>query len=249
MGQKKINVKLIKHTPNPEQIVAMSAKLCYSSSSLEETIDEGERDSGKCIILIEKLLKIGHLTPFEHVSFTFAIEGVSRSMLAQITRHRIASFSVQSQRYVGETSFQNKNECFDYIIPPAIEKLGTEAVDEFCEQMKTIQKWYDKWVEKLGGSRSAYEDARFVLPNAAATKLFMTMNARELMHFFNLRCCNRAQWEIRSVADRILFLVKKAAPNLFKTAGPRCLRGSCPEGEFSCGRMKEIQDKYLQTGV
>ena len=234
-----MNIKLIKHTPNPEQIVAMSAKLCYSPSCIEEIIDEVEYNPRKYITLIEKLLKIGHLTPFEHVTFTFAIEGVSRSMLAQITRHRIASFSVQSQRYVGETSFKNKNECFDYIIPPAIEKLGTEAVDEFCEQMKTIQKWYDKWVEKLGGSRSAYEDARFVLPNAVATKLFMTMNARELMHFFNLRCCNRAQWEIRSVANKMLSLVKKIAPNLFKTAGPRCLRGSCPEGEFSCGFQKK----------
>ena len=249
LGKAKLNVKLLRYTPEPEKIIAMSARLCYSPLPVEDIVHEFESNKKKYIELVEKLLKIGHLTPFEHVSFTFAIEGVSRSLLAQITRHRIASFSVQSQRYVGETSDQNEDSCFDYIIPPSIEELGEEAVNEFCEQMKVIQKWYDKWVERLGGERSSYEDARFVLPNAAVTKMFVTMNARELMHFFSLRCCNRAQWEIRAVADKMLTLVKEKAPVVFKKSGPKCLTGDCPEGHLSCGRLQEVRDKYSRMGV
>lgn len=139
---------------------------------------------------------------------------MSRALLAQLTRHRLASFSVQSQRYVSMA------EGFDYVIPPAIEALGEDAKQEFIRQMETMQAWYCDWQEKLGGAgESANEDARFVLPNAAATRLVMTMNARELMHFFSLRCCNRAQWEIREMAWQMLALCKQAAPALFEHAG------------------------------
>ncbi|HEX3032187.1 MAG TPA: FAD-dependent thymidylate synthase, partial [Bacillota bacterium] len=191
MAQKRLHVNLLRHTLNPEEVVAMGAKLCYSGAGIEELMQGIESaDQSK---FIEKLLDIEHLSPIEHASFTFGIEGVSRALLAQITRHRIASFSVKSQRYVSESSSVNEG-VFDYIIPPRIEALGAEQVAEFKRQMAQMQDWYDYWNEQLGASgESSHEDARFVLPNAAETKLVVTMNARELFHFFNLRCCNRAQ--------------------------------------------------------
>ncbi|WP_031517273.1 FAD-dependent thymidylate synthase [Desulfofalx alkaliphila] len=243
MGSKELNVKLLRYTPNAEEIVAMGARLCYSAASIDEVAGGiAVRDQGD---FIRKLMDMGHHTPFEHVTFTFGVEGVSRSLLAQITRHRIASFSVQSQRYVGETSTQNRGETFGYIVPQKVKELGQEAEEEFHRQMQQIQEWYDGWVQRFGGDRSSYEDARFVLPNAAETKLVVTMNARELMHFFNLRCCNRAQWEIRRLAHRMLMLVKEVAPTLFAKSGPRCLQGTCPEGKLSCGQMKKVRLKYL----
>ena len=184
------------------------------------------------------LRKLGHLSTFEHVSFTFGIEGVSRALLAQITRHRIASFSVQSQRYVG----QSGEDGIDYILPPEIEKLGDEYAKRFADQMDMMDKWYREWLELLG--EGGKEDARFVLPNAAATRMVVTMNARELNHFFALRCCNRAQWEIRDVAWQMLKLAHEAAPALFDECGPECLRGRCPEGKMCCGRMDEVRARY-----
>lgn len=243
MGARELVVKLLRYTPEPEGTVAMGARLCYSASSIEQLADGvSKQEQGA---FISKLLAMGHFTPFEHVSFTFGVEGVSRSLLAQITRHRIASFSVQSQRYVGETSRQHDGSTFDYIIPLKVKQLGSEAVQQFEKQMAQIQAWYDHWVELFGADRSAYEDARFVLPNAAETKLVVTMNARELMHFFNLRCCNRAQWEIRALADGMLAEVKRVSPTIFAQAGPRCVSGQCPEGSFSCGQQKDVRSKYL----
>lgn len=247
MGHRNLNVILMRHTPNPEEIISMGARLCYSSATIEQ-VAEGVSVTSQAEF-IKKLMDMGHFTPFEHVSFTFGIEGVSRSLLAQITRHRIASFSVQSQRYVGETSTQNQGDVFGYIVPMKVRQLGPEAVEEFHNQMKQIQQWYDGWVKRFGGDRSAYEDARFVLPNAAETKLVVTMNARELMHFFNLRCCQRAQWEIRALADQMLKLAKEVAPALFAQAGPRCLKGSCPEGAYSCGQLKEVKARYLNKQI
>ncbi|MBO8136905.1 MAG: FAD-dependent thymidylate synthase [Desulfotomaculum sp.] len=243
MGEQTAKVILLRHTPEPEELVAMSARLCYSPASIEE-IAEGvsRKDQAE---FIKKIMKMGHHTVLEHISFTYGIEGVSRSMLAQITRHRIASFSVQSQRYVGETTFQNKGGTFGFIVPERVRQLGEGAVKKFCSQMQQMQEWYDQWVELFGGGRSGYEDARFVLPNAAETKIIVTMNARELLHFFNLRCCNRAQWEIRAVANKMLELAKGAAPIIFGEAGPRCLSGPCPEGELSCGKAKEVRELYL----
>ncbi|MDO7788948.1 FAD-dependent thymidylate synthase [Desulforamulus aquiferis] len=242
MGKTNLKVRLLKHTPEPEKTIAMAARLCYSPSKID---DLAESVAGKDQqAFIAKLLEMGHLTTIEHVSFTFGIEGVSRSLLAQITRHRIASFSVQSQRYVGETRDQNRQGSFEYVVPETIFALGTEAVKEFEEQMSQIQQWYDGWVEKLGGGREAYEDARFVLPNAAETKIVVTMNARELRHFFNLRCCQRAQWEIRRLAEEMLNLVKEAAPTVFADAGPECLVGPCPEGKLSCGKRAEVRKRF-----
>lgn len=238
MPQVKPKVVLLQHTPNPEQVVALSAKLCYSDADIMD-LKEGveEKDVSK---FIARLVSMGHLSPIEHASFTFGIEGVSRSLLAQITRHRIASFSVKSQRYVAA----NKKGAFNYVIPEAIEALGEEYVDKFKVQMDTMQGWYDEWQKLLGGDcEKSNEDARFVLPNAAETKMIVTMNARELMHFFALRCCNRAQWEIRDVAWQMLALVIKVAPTLFAGCGPACVKGACSEGKMTCGKMLEVREK------
>lgn len=209
-----MTIQLISYTPDPEHVVANAARICYNSNSTDDAK------------LIRLLINRGHLSPLEHVSFTFELDGVSRALLAQITRHRIASFSVQSQRYV-------RQDGFDYVIPPAIEELGAKQVERFRTQMKEMDAWYRQWLDELGPEGK--EDARFVLPNAAATHMIVTMNARELLHFFELRCCNRAQWEIREVAWEMLRLCRLIAPNIFKKAGPGCINNACPEGDKGCG--------------
>lgn len=182
-----------------------------------------------------KVTLSGNSSPIEHVSFTFMIDGVSRALLAQITRHRLASFSVRSQRYVNENSF-------DYVIPPEITK-DNHLRRKFVDKVEIMNNLYNYLVMELmeqGRTREqAQEDARFVLPNACTTSMVMTMNARELMHFFNKRCCDRAQWEIRAVADEMLRQCKEVAPILFKNAGAPCVKGHCPEGSMSCGRLKK----------
>lgn len=235
------NVTLIRYTPAPEELVALAGKLCYSPATLDD-LAEGvaAKDQTK---YLTKLTDMGHLSPIEHASFTFGIEGVSRTLLAQITRHRIASFSVQSQRYV---ALGGDEAGFDYIVPPAIAALGEEETAEYHRQMAQMDKWYQEWRVKLGGGKASNEDARFVLPNAAATRIVMTMNARELIHFLSLRCCNRAQWEIREVAWKMLELAYEAAPSLFGNAGPSCLSGKCPEGKMTCGKMAEIRARHDQ---
>ena len=173
-----MNVQLLAHTPAPEQLVAASAKLCYSAASIA---DLAAIEADKAAEFIGKLPE-AHQSPFEHVSFTFGIEGVSRAMLAQITRHRIASFSVQSQRYV-------EMGRFGYVVPQTIAE-NDESLDEYQHLMYLVRIVYNKLIA-LG---IPAEDARFVLPNACETRMIVTMNARELLHFFSLRCCRRAQW-------------------------------------------------------
>ncbi|MDE6398942.1 MAG: FAD-dependent thymidylate synthase [Clostridiales bacterium] len=228
--------QLLRYTADPEQTIALAAKLCYSGDEIDTLIEKiGEKDNAKFIGI---LTRMNHFSPFEHASFTFAIEGVSRALLAQITRHRIASFSVRSQRYVNEGDF-------NYVVPPAIEKLGAEAVKKYESQMEQMLGWYREWQAALGnGGESSNEDARFVLPNACETKMIVTMNARELMHFFALRCCNRAQWEIRDIAWQMLQEVLRVAPAVFADCGPGCLRGPCPEGKKCCGKQAEIREKH-----
>lgn len=240
MSQVKPLVTLIRYTNNPEETIAMAARLCYSDADILDIKNNTEsKDNAK---FISRLLSMGHLSAFEHASFTFGIEGVSRALLAQITRHRLASFSVKSQRYVSAT--KDDNSTFNYIIPPAIEALGKDAVDKYNSQMATMQQWYTDWQVALGDNgESSNEDARFVLPNASETKMIITMNARELMHFFSLRCCNRAQWEIREVAWQMLAQVVEIAPNVFKNAGPSCVSGKCSEGAKTCGKMQEVKQK------
>ena len=235
MAEQHLNVTLIAHTPEPEKVIAMASRTCYSALDLEGL--DKKTDTTDNAAYIRRVLASGHTSIAEHASFTFGLEGVSRTLLAQITRHRVASFSVQSQRYVSVAGA----EVFDYVLPPRIRALGPEAEEKFAQQMKTMQRWYDEWSEALG--QDSAEDARFVLPGAAATRIVMTMNARELLHFFSLRMCNRAQWEVREAAWRMYELVYPLAPSVFELAGPGCAHGACPEGKRSCGRAAEVREK------
>ena len=248
-----MTVRLIAHTPEPEKVVAAAAKLCYSDAHITDLLDGLTEE--KTASFLTMLSDLGHASPIEHASFTFGIEGVSRTLLAQITRHRIASFSVQSQRYV-------RLDDFRYVIPPEIEAIP-EAKEAFLASMNEDAARYLDLVKKLEeghtarlmaegmpekqarakASKQANEDARFVLPNAAATRLLVTMNARELLHFFELRCCNRAQWEIREMAWQMLACCREAAPALFAHAGPACVNGPCPEGKNTCGKADEVREK------
>lgn len=232
--QKHCKVILIRHTLDPEETVALGARLCYSKANIDDLTEKiSSKDQSA---FVEKLLDMGHESVLEHATFTFGIEGVSRVLLAQLTRHRIASFSVQSQRYV------SYEKGFGYIIPPRIEALGEAAAEEFRRQMETIQGWYTDWQTRLGNTgEGSNEDARFVLPNACETRILMTMNVRELRHFFSLRMCSRAQWEIRAMATEMHRLCMEVAPALFADAGPACLRGKCSEGEKTCGKMLQIR--------
>lgn len=240
---KKMKVILIRHTLSPEEAIALGAKLCYSKSTIS---DLKERISSKDqSVFIERLMDMGHESVLEHASFTFGIEGVSRVLLAQLTRHRIASFSVQSQRYV---SYENG---FGYIIPDSISALGEEAIAKYHSQMEQIESWYNDWQSLLGKKgEKTNEDARFVLPNACETRILVTMNVRELRHFFSLRMCSRAQWEIRRLANEMFKICLETAPALFKNAGPACLRGKCPEGDKSCGlsaRNRSERENLLKS--
>ncbi len=239
MSETRLKVILLKHTPKPEETVAMAAKLCYSPADISSLKDKtAEKDQRA---FVEKLMKMGHMSPVEHVSFTFGVEGISRACSHQLVRHRIASYSQQSQRYVSESSG------FDYVVPESI-KADKELTAYFKHFMADCQQAYNHIVQKLNDAgvkgESANQDARFVLPNAAETKIIITMNARELIHFFRQRCCNRAQWEIRAMAEEMLRLAKEAAPVLFANAGPGCLYSPCPEGEYSCGKIKSVRKKY-----
>ncbi|GKI15614.1 flavin-dependent thymidylate synthase [Oscillospiraceae bacterium] len=250
-----LKVNLLAYTPEPEKVVAAAAKLCYSGAQIDELLagltPEKSRE------FVERLAKMGHESPTEHVSFTFAIEGVSRSLLAQITRHRIASYSVQSQRYV-------RLDGFEYVTPPEV-AADPEASAAFEQAMRAENEQYERIAALLkeGHTRRlmreeglteaaaakkaeklAIEDARFVLPNACETKMIVTMNARSLHNFFRHRCCSRAQWEIRALADEMLRLVYPVAPALFAAAGPSCVKGACPEGAMSCGDSAGMRAKY-----
>lgn len=233
----KLKVTLISHTPDCERLVAAAARLCYTNSSVDALYENTDPDS-----MIRSLISMGHESPLEHCSFTFGIEGVSRALLAQLTRHRIASYSVKSQRYVDESSL-------DYIVPPEIaldpkaEQIFEETVDYLRQQyikLRDILKenHINKGTDAKEAGKLAIEDARFILPNACETKLIMTMNARSLFNFFNLRSCERAQWEIRALANEMLELVRQVAPTIFEKAGAPCVSGPCPEGAKSCGRPK-----------
>ena len=235
MPRAEMKVALVRHTLSPEETIALGARLCYSRATVDTLMERVSRQDQE--EFVQRLMDMGHESVFEHASFTFAVEGVSRVLLAQLTRHRLASFSVQSQRYV------SYEKGFGYIVPPKIEALGEVAVREYEAQMQQMHEWYIAWQERLGHGEGSNEDARFVLPGACETRLLVTMNARELRHFFALRMCSRAQWEIRELATRMHRLAMDVAPVLFADAGPGCLRGQCPEGEKSCGQMRQIRQR------
>ena len=220
-----MKIKILAHTPNPERVIALAGKLCYSPVGIDELNDKISDEQVEKFIT--KLSDMGHMSPFEHASFTFAIEGISRNCSHQIVRHRLASFSQQSQRYV-----RMKGE---YVVPPYI-YWHEELLLEFNHALEDADKAYNKLVEGLmrygRTEKEAIEDARDILPRACTTKMEVTMNVRELLHFFKQRCCKRAQWEIREVAKEMLKQCKEVSPILFKNAGAPC--STCTEGELKC---------------
>lgn len=227
-----MDVQLLTHTPEPERVVAAAARLCYSAAGIGQLLDKSLDEQRA---LLQKILSLGHFSVLEHASFTFGIEGISRACSHQLVRHRLASYSQQSQRYV---SHQDR---FEAVVPETIAarpELATKY-QVFLDQAHQV------YAELLEAGIPA-EDARFVLPNAAATKLVMTMNGRELHHFFELRCCRRAQWEIRAMAVAMLRRVRAVAPVLFASAGPGCLRGACPEGKMTCGQIQEVRREFAE---
>lgn len=223
-------VQLLTHTPDPEAVVAAAARLCYSPSSIDQLLEKSRVDRDD---LLRKILSLGHTSVLEHANFTFGIEGISRACSHQLVRHRLASYAQQSQRYVSH------KERFAAVTPPSIEQRP-ELLQRYQGLLDDIHSVYRQLID----AGVPAEDARFVLPNAAQTKLVLSMNARELLHFFNLRCCRRAQWEIRAMAKEMLRLVRPVAPLIFAQAGPGCLQGACPEGAMSCGAIKAVRQEY-----
>lgn len=234
-------VTLLSYTPEPERAVAAAGRLCYSSSTASELKEHMTDD--EVARLVDILVSSGHHSALEHASFTFGIDGISRACSHQLVRHRLASYSQQSQRYVrfdGDGGF---------IVPPKIAE-DPEAAAVFQQAMDSSRQAYERLV-KLGTERglekeTVQEDARFVLPNAAETRIVMTMNARELRHFIRIRSCRRAQWEINALAWRIRYLLMQVAPLLFQKSGPDCLYGKCQEGKrMFCGKVYK-QDEVAE---
>lgn len=226
-----MHVELLTHTPEPEQVVAAAARLCYSDASISELLEKSRTDRQ---VFLEKIMSLGHLSVLEHVSFSFGVEGISRACSHQLVRHRLASYSQQSQRYVSH------QERFSAVTPETIAEKP-ELQERYQGLLGRIHEFYGELLE----AGIPAEDARFVLPNAATTKIVITMNGRELLHFFALRCCRRAQWEIQEMAKRMLVLIKPLAPALFATAGPGCVRGACPEGKMTCGQAAEVRQEFI----
>lgn len=216
-----MKVTLLACTQNADAICAAAGNSCYSGSSSADIL--GNIDSEK---VLSRIVGMGHHSVIEHAVFTFSVEGVSRALTHQLVRHRVASFSQQSQRYVSLDSAS-------YVTPHTVES-DPEASKVFDDAMEAIWEAYGR-LEEMG---IPPEDARYLLPNGCTTNITITMNARELLHFFSLRCCNRAQWEIREMADRMLEICREQSPVIFRDAGPPCIRGPCPEGKKSCGKPR-----------
>lgn len=218
-----MDVQLLYHTPNPERSIAAAARLCYAPVGAAELMESMSDEAVKRVL--RTVITSGHLSALEHASYTFALDGVSRAMTHQLVRHRLASYNQQSQRYV---SYDDEPY---FIVPPAVQEdpekleLFNKATAEAFANYRTL---IDAGVEP--------EDARYLLPNAMETKIVVTMNIRELLHFFELRCCKRAQWEIREVALKMLELIEPTAPYIFMDAGASCRRGPCREGKMTCGK-------------
>lgn len=226
-----MQVTLLAHTPDPERVIAAAARLCYSPVSAAELKEKiSDEEIGR---LLKIILRSGHLSTCEHPSFTFGIDGISRTCSHQLVRHRLASYSQQSQRYV-------RYSVPELVVPPLV------AADEsLSKQFKeSTLAAFDRYMEFLEAGVDP-EDARYLLPQAVATKIVVTMNARELLHFFTLRTCERAQWEIRAMAEEMLIKVYPLAPRIFKKSGPACIRGRCPEGKFYCGHPRKMTSDGL----
>jgi len=240
MPETQLRVKLLQMTENPVSLIYAACRQCYSRSFagdiFEKEINDKEKER-----FIKKVVESGHESPLEHVKFTFAIEGVSRALTHQLVRHRIASYSQQSQRYI-------KKENFEYVIPPSIKEdniLRKECIRIMEELQAGYNKILKRFEEKEITGERANQDARYILPQAVETKIVVTMNCWELLHFFGQRCCMKAQWEIRNLANKMLKICKDHLPEGFLNTGPKCERlGYCPEGEkFTCGRYPLKNDK------
>ncbi len=240
----KARVTLLTHTPNPLAVIYSACRQCYSAGFVGDMWDDCHKteadntalsDTSQESIhsaLVAKVVASGHTSPMEHVTFTFAAEGISRALSHQLVRHRIASYSQQSQRYV------DGSQC-NYIIPPAIAKnpAALARFEAFMTEVGAAYKDIKELLEADGRANKANEDARFVLPQAAETRIVYTMNCRALMNFFAHRCCTRAQWEIRALARDMLRICQSVLPVVFQDAGAPCEKTKkCPEGTFSCGR-------------
>jgi thymidylate synthase (FAD) len=229
-----MKVKLLRHTADAELLCGTAASTSTKSGSPSEIMKKMDPETAKR--LIKRVTGYGHASVIEHASFTFSIEGVSRAMTHQLVRHRIASYTQQSQRYVTYDTLEK------YVTPESISS-NVDAKKVFDEALERISETYQKLLEL----KISKEDARFILPNAAKTNIIVTMNTRELRHFFNLRCCARAQWEIREVAVEMLRQAKKAAPVLFEDCGPTCVElGFCTEGKMKppeCS-IPEIKERF-----
>ena len=214
-------VKLLAYTQNADAICAAAGNSCYSERPSYEIVEDINSEK-----VLSRIVGMGHHSVIEHAVFTFSVEGVSRALTHQLVRHRVASYSQQSQRYVSmkEPSF----------VTPHTVQDDPEALKVFEDTMAEIWAAYGK-LESMG---IPAEDARYLLPNGCTTNITITMNARELLHFFSLRCCNRAQWEIREMADKMLELCREVSPVIFRDAGPPCVRGPCLEGKLSCGKPR-----------
>lgn len=217
-----MNVELLQYPENPERAVATAARLCYAPVGAKELMETMPPERVHSVL--STIMKSGHFSTLEHVSYTFAVDGVSRALTHQLVRHRLASFNQQSQRYV------KFKDGVDTVKPHTVEE-DAEASEIFDNAIKAVIEGYQALLDR----GIPAEDARYLLPNAAESKIVITMNIRELLHFFSLRCCNRAQWEIRELAHKMLELVRPTAPFIFMDAGAPCVRGDCPEGKMSCG--------------
>ncbi len=217
-----MQVELLYHTPDPERAIATAARLCYAPVGAAELMETMPDD--KVHNVLRTVLSSGHLSTLEHASYTFAVDGVSRALTHQLVRHRLASYNQQSQRYVKFKDGLEVVKPATVSEDPELERIFDEAIDAAVEGYK-----------KLLDAGVPAEDARYLLPNAAESKIVITMNVRELLHFFSLRGCNRAQWEIRELAHRMIELARPTAPYVFMDAGAPCVRGTCPEGKMCCG--------------
>lgn len=232
-----MKVVLLDHTGEPERMVAAAARLCYSSSTPREL--KQQLTDEEVTRLIRMIRNLGHMSVFEHASFSFGIEGISRVTSHQLVRHRLASYSQQSQRYVDLSGGA------EFIIPDSIKQANME--EEAQEIIKEAAGFYRKAVE----AGVPVEDARYFFPQGVATNIVVTMNARELHHFFQLRLCRRAQWEIRKMAALMLKEVLEVAPVLFEKAGPACFsRNRCSEGKMTCGKpVRQITEIFEELEI
>lgn len=232
-----MKVTLLSHTKDPEQVVAAAIRQCYASvgsKELKKKIDKETRER-----LIKQVIASGHTSTLEHASFTFGVEGVSRVTEIQLIRHRVGTaYSIQSGRYV-------KRGDAKFVVPTSV-KNNKIIYKKYNKILKNVQDLYNEMID--AGIKA--EDARYLQPQSLQTKIVVTFNARALLHFLELRCCKRAQWEVQTMANLMLSEVKKVAPIIFASAGATCFTQKiCWEGKMSCGLYEKIKGAEVRSRV